>query len=79
MENQPTLKARFIGKGFSAHNYALAHELDRGILYCVLDGRTNGKKKGKSRDCVDQLRKDGVWIDGVDGVELTYDPNKRSA
>lgn len=79
MENQPTLKERFVGKGFSAHHYAKAHNLDRSLLYHVLEGRTNGKKRGKSRDCVDQLRKDGVWIDGVDGVELTYDPDKRSA
>ena len=79
MENQPTLKERFVGKGFSAHYYALAHKLDRGLLYHVLDGRANGKKRGKSRDCVDQLRKDGVWIDGIDGVKLTYDPDKMSA
>lgn len=74
-----TLKERFQDKGFSAHVYAKAYDLDRGLLYHVLEGRTNGKKKGKSRDCVDQLRKDGVWLDGVDGVELTYDPDKRSA
>lgn len=74
-----TLKERFQDKGFSAHVYAKAYGLDRGMLYHVLEGRANGKKRGKSRECVEQLRKDGVWDDDIDGKELTYDPDKRSA
>lgn len=74
-----TLRERFHGKGFGVTLYATAHGLCREALRHVLDGHTNGKKRGKSRDCVDQLKADGVWVEGVDGVALTYDPVKKSA
>ena len=76
---QRTLRDRFHDKGFGVTTYATAFGLCRNALRNVLDGYTNGKKRGKSRDCVDKLRTDGVWIDGVDGLGLTYDPDKRSA
>lgn len=76
---QRTLKDRFKDKGFSATAYASSRNLDRAILYHVLEGRTNGKKTGKSKQCVEQLRIDGIWNDDIDGKELTYDPDKRSA
>lgn len=76
---QRTLRERFHGKGFAVTVYADAYGLDRDLLRHVLDGRVNGKKRGKSRDCVDQLRIDGVWNDDIDGKHLTYNPEKRSA
>ncbi len=76
---QQTLKDRFKNKGFSVTAYASSRNLDRDLLYKVLDGYANGKKKGKSKDCVEQLRIDGVWDDDIDGKKLTYDPDKRSA
>lgn len=74
-----TLRGRFHGRGFTVAAYADAYSLCRYALRDLLDEKTNGKKRGKARDCVDQLRKDNVWIDGTDGVALTYDPDKRSA
>ncbi len=74
-----TLKERFQDKGFSVTAYASSRNLDRSILYKVLDGYVNGKKTGKSKQCVEQLRIDDVWDDEIDGKELTYDPDKRSA
>lgn len=75
----PTLRERFAAKGFSMAIYAKAHGLCQYALRDLFDGKTNGKKRGMARNCVDQLRTDGVWIDGTDGVALTYDPDKRSA
>lgn len=74
-----SLRDRFLNRGFGITNYANAHGLCRNALRNVLDGYTNGKKRGKSRDCIDQLRIDGVWNDDIDGKQLTYDPEKRSA
>ncbi|MBN2895021.1 MAG: hypothetical protein JXK05_03895 [Campylobacterales bacterium] len=74
-----TLRERFHAKGYSVTIYANAHGLCRNALRNVLDGYTNGKKRGKSRDCIDRLRMDGVWDDAQDGKQLTYDPAKRSA
>ncbi|MCK9372605.1 MAG: hypothetical protein M0P91_05365 [Sulfuricurvum sp.] len=76
---QQTLRDRFLGRGFAITAYANAHGLCKFALRDLLDCKTNGKKRGMARNCVDQLRKDSVWIDGTDGVTLTYNPDKRSA
>lgn len=79
IQSQLSLKERFDNRGFSMAKYAAAKELDAIALRDLLDGKTNGKKRGKARKCVEQLRIDGVWNDDVDGKQLTYDPEKRSA
>ncbi len=49
-----------IEKGFSIKHYAMSRGLDYHTFVKVVMGVYDGKRRGKARDCVAQLKRDGI-------------------
>ncbi|MDD3467901.1 MAG: hypothetical protein PHE67_12195 [Campylobacterales bacterium] len=55
-----TIQNELKQKGYSVINYASSRGLDHDIFRQVIIGALVGRRKGKARDCIQALYKDGL-------------------